>query len=108
MSGGVANAGWNDQFTLTGGSGTGIWVVPILVDGRMDAAGSGARGIFEVGVYRNFNRIDAYGGNTPAYNTFLSLNTTHNGAIYYGWGTFKWSRSAWWTMARPTLAPFRI
>lgn len=88
--GGSANAGWNDQFTLTGGVNgtTGIWVAPIVLNGSMSAIGNGASGTFQVAAYKNYNVLQPYGTaiNAQAYNTFTSLNTTHNGSdIWSSW-----------------------
>jgi hypothetical protein len=83
--GGAANAGWNDSFSLSGGGTngtTGIWVVPIVVNGSMSATGNGASGLFQVAAYSNYNWLQPYGSaiNAQAYNTFTALNTTHNGS----------------------------
>lgn len=85
--GAVANAGWNDQITITGGTGTGIWIVPIQVNGQMDAVGSGASGAFEVAAYQNYNVLQPYGNslNSTAFSQFNALNVTHNGTIYSSW-----------------------
>ncbi|MCE9618773.1 MAG: hypothetical protein K8R92_02565 [Planctomycetes bacterium] len=103
--GASANAGWNDQFTLTGGGAngtTGIWVVPIVVNGSMTALVNGASGTMQVAAYKSHNILQPYGSaiNSQAYNLFNALNTTHNGTIFSGWdyqmvafGTTNWGPS---------------
>jgi len=94
FSGGQVTVGWNDSFTLTGGSGNGVWLVPIAMDGTIASAGQGALGRVEVAVYKNGSPITS-GSSSQAYNLFTTLNPiTHHGAIFYGWDN---ERIAWGT-----------
>lgn len=83
--GGAGNAGWNDQLTWLGGTGT--WMAPLLVDGTLGVSALGGSGRVQVAVYKNHSILQPYGSsaNSDAYNLFLANNTTHNGSILYGW-----------------------
>lgn len=87
FSGSSANAGWNDQFALTGGApnGTqGIWMAPLHVDGSMSAAGQGALGRLNIAVYKNDQTLT--GSFATAYNLFLQAsNPIKTGQIQYGY-----------------------
>ena len=89
--GAAGNGGWNDTVTLTGGSGTGIWVFPLNVSGSLSAVGGGSRAIFEVGAYQALSPIggDYVPGHPAIYDTalnlFNSINVTHNGTVGSSW-----------------------
>jgi hypothetical protein len=83
--GGAANAGWNDQFTITGGTGSGVWVVPIVVNGTMNVTGLNGGGQVWLAAYENYNSLQPYGAaiNGQAYNKFTALNQLAYGAKNY-------------------------
>jgi PEP-CTERM motif-containing protein len=85
FSGSAANVGYNDTVTISGGTGTGIWVVPFYIDGTLSSTGAGSGSSLWMTAYKNNTQIDAYGANTAAYNLFNSINTTHNGDIGSSW-----------------------
>ena len=86
FSGGMANAGWNDNITLTGGVGNAFWIVPILVHGQLTANGQGGLARMQVGVYKNNNFLQPYGSPfNQAYTLFAALTTERNGDILYSW-----------------------
>lgn len=113
FSGGQANGGWNDQYTLTaaGQSGQAAWVVPIHVSGQLSAASNGASALFAIDAYLNHNPLTPYGNtlNAAAYNAFNNMNVTHNGTIISSW---DFQMSAWaatnWGPSDPGTLPLLI
>jgi hypothetical protein len=62
----VADAGWNDTVTITGGTGNGLWNVQIFVHGELTADGGYASSAqLQVTAYKNQNRL----GQTPGFYT---------------------------------------
>jgi hypothetical protein len=89
--GGAAYGGWNDSLTITGGSGDGIWVAPLFVDGALTATGNGALTRMGVAVYKNLNFLQPYATtlNANAYAAFLAANGgasgVRNDVILFSW-----------------------
>jgi hypothetical protein len=88
--GGAAYGGWNDTMTITGGSGSAVWVVPITVKGTLDASGAGALTRLGINAYENYGFLQPYGTlNAFAYGVFLADNGgasgIRNNAIAFGW-----------------------
>ena len=84
-SGGVATVGWNDNITLTGGTGNSLWVVPLLVHGKLTAVGDGALARMEIALYKNGATLTGGAGNLGiAYAQFQALTQEVNGTILYG------------------------
>jgi len=74
---GMANAGFTEQVTLTGGTGTAVWVIPIEVFGTLKASGLGADATLNVAAYKD--RL-GLGAETPspgdvADAIFVALNS---------------------------------
>ena len=90
---GAAYGGWNDNFTITGGVGSAIWLAPLLVQGDLHAAGFGALTRVGIAAYENHNFVQPYGDalHSAAYNDFLALNGGNvnggirNSVIAFGW-----------------------
>ena len=90
---GAAYGGWNDNFTISGGVGNAIWLVPLLVQGDLHAAGFGALARVGIAAYQNHALLHSYGSdlNQTAYSEFLSSNGGNvnggirNSAIPFGW-----------------------
>src|SRR5829696_7921410 len=53
--GGAAYGGWNDTITLLGGTGAGVWIAPLFVEGTLTATGNGALTRMGVTAYKNDN-----------------------------------------------------
>ncbi len=88
--GGVAAyAGWNDQMTITGGSGGGLWVVPVDIDATLTASQPGSLSRLGITAYENYSVLQPYGGGAASYNLFVSKNggsgNLRNSAIAFGW-----------------------
>ena len=113
FSGGQANGGWNDQYTLSaaGQSGQAVWVVPINVSGQISAASNGASGLFQIAAFLNHNPLTPYNTtlNSAAFTAFNNMNTTHNGTVYSSW---DFQMSAWgatnWGPGDPASLPLLI
>lgn len=88
FSGAQAMGGWNDTITISGGSGQGIWVVPIHVDGTLSSIGLGADSQFGVEVFKDHNVLQPYGApiNGAAWSLFTTLDAPLNSNdVFYGW-----------------------
>ena len=98
FSGAAANGGWNDSYTVGGGSGQGLWVVPIHVSGIMNTPLQGSTAILQIIPYLGNTPI----GSVPAHraaallqylalNTPTSANVTHAASIEYSsWGAINY------------------
>ncbi len=102
FAGAEASVGFNDSNTITGGTGDALWVLPFWVDGVLSTSGVGTLSQLQLAAYLNYNAINAYGADTNAFNTFNSLNTTHNGDILSSWDSeaIEWGTSGYGT---PTM-----
>jgi len=86
FSGGAATAGWNDGITLLNGTGQGIWVFPIHVNGSLSANGLGAYSMASVAIYQNHAAVTANGATAAAFNLFHTLSDPiANGTVAFGW-----------------------
>jgi hypothetical protein len=96
--GASAYAGWNDQITISGGTGQAVWLVGLHVDGQLSAAGAGALARLGISAYDNHNFLQPYGNsiNSFAYSTWLAANGgsagVRNDAIYFSWDY----QGLWW------------
>jgi hypothetical protein len=82
FTGAASNGGWNDSYTVTGGSGEGLWVIPIQVTGTVNAQDPGTTAIFEIIPYINGSSVSTLPAQeAAAFDLFKSLNTPTNGDI---------------------------
>ncbi len=89
--GSASTAGWNDTYTIGSGGGSAIWVYPVWLSGAMSASGARSAARMQLGVYRNYQRLQASGNsaNQTAYNIFLANNVIRNGDILFSWDSQK-------------------
>lgn len=95
--GGAAYGGWNDSVTITGGTGDGIWMASLYVEGDLTATGNGALTRMGVAAYRNLGFLQPYGTtlNANAYAAFLAANGGPSG-IRNDVILFSWDYQAAW------------
>ena len=82
FTGAAANGGWNDQFTVTGGTRQGLWVTDIHLSGNVNAQDPGTTAIFQILPYLgtpNISSSPAHQG--AAFSLYQSQNTQNNGDV---------------------------
>jgi hypothetical protein len=96
FAGSVANVGYNDTVTFSGGTGSAFWVLPFWVDGTLTASGPSGGSQLAITAYANFNPVQPYGDSAALYSWFTAHNQTHNGDVYSSWDTetIEWGTSA--------------
>jgi len=89
--GAAAYAGFSDTMTITGGTGSAVWVVPVLVKGTLDADENGALTRLGIDALENGDFLTPYDTtlNAFAYSTFLTDNGgssgIENSVIGFSW-----------------------
>jgi hypothetical protein len=88
FSGSQAMAGWNDTITIGGGTGQGIWLTKVHVDGTLASLGLGADSQFGVEIFKDHNVLQPYGPaiNQAAFGLFQALDAPLNSNdVFYSW-----------------------
>lgn len=87
FTGAASNGGWNDSYTVGGGTGQGLWVIPIQVTGNINAQAAGTTAIVQLMPYVNSSPIfGSPAQNGAALGQFRSLNTQNNGDVISAFG----------------------
>ena len=82
FTGAAANGGWNDQITVSGGTGQGLFVTDIHLSGSVNAQDPGTTAIFQILPYLGTSTISSSPAHQgAAFSLYQSLNTPNNGDV---------------------------
>jgi MYXO-CTERM domain-containing protein len=88
FTGAVANGGWNDNMTVTGGTGQGLMTIPIHISGTVNAQDTGTMAIFQLQPYQNGSALSSSSAppiEAAAVAFFNALNQKANGDVIFAW-----------------------
>jgi hypothetical protein len=96
FGGAEAYGGWNEQVTINGGTGAGLWVVPIAINATLTATAPGSISRLGITAYENHNLLQPYGNGAASYNLFVADNGGSSNLANTNVILFSWDYQALW------------